>query len=93
MSILRGRPWPEPGEPLFTDDDRDLALALTANERDACPGCGQPTAVSTAPEAEEAYRAEAVRCHACAAQARAAKDVDDPAGLLVQFTRIPEPKE
>lgn len=49
--------------------------------------------MSTAPESEEAYRAEAVRCHSCAAQARATRNVDDHTGLLVQFTRKPDPKE
>lgn len=89
VSILRGRPWPAPGEPLFTDEDRDLALALYANEADACPGCGEPMSITTSPEAEGAYRADAIRCHGCAAQSRAARDVTDTAGLLVQFSKRP----
>ena len=68
-------------------------MALVADEREACPGCGEPVSISTSPEAEESYRAEAVRCHACAAQARATRGIDDPLGLLVQFTRRPTPKE
>lgn len=92
-SILMGRPWPAAGEPLFLDDDRDLALALVAEERDRCPGCGEPLTVSLAATSEEAYRAEAVRCHGCAAQSRATSSVDDHAGLLVEFTRRPNPGE
>lgn len=43
-SILLGRPWPSPGEPLFTDEDTAYALALAEEERDACPSCGMPKA-------------------------------------------------
>ena len=93
MSIFRGRPWPEPGEPLFTDDDREHAIAAVLNKRDNCPGCGEPVEVSTARESEFEYAAEAVRCHACAAQAHAGSEIDDKSGLLVSFTRRPVPRE
>lgn len=93
LSILRGRPWPEPGEPLFLDDDRDAAIALVIDERESCPGCGEPLDVSTDPQSEDAYRADAVRCHACAAQAAAGRGPSDSTGLLVQFTRRPAPRE
>ncbi len=93
LSILRGRPWPLPGEPLFTDEDRDWAVALIVDERESCPGCGEPLAISTAAESEEQYHADALRCWGCVAQARAGRDVDDPTGLLVQFNRRPNPEE
>jgi hypothetical protein len=43
-SIFTGRPWPRPGEPLFLQDDTDLAVALALEERDTCPSCGLPKA-------------------------------------------------
>lgn len=43
-SILLGRPWPAPGEPLFTTEDTDYAIALAEEERDTCPLCGMPKA-------------------------------------------------
>jgi hypothetical protein len=39
-----GRPWPQPGEPLFLKEDSDLAIALAEEERDTCPSCGLPKA-------------------------------------------------
>lgn len=56
-----------PDEPLWTDSDRAWALALIAVEDDTCRGCGQPLSTSTAPEAEDAWVAEVIRCHACTA--------------------------
>lgn len=41
-SIFLGRPWPNPGEPLFLDEDTAWAVALAEEERDACPSCGMP---------------------------------------------------
>jgi hypothetical protein len=57
-------------EPEWTQDDRDLAIALTLYEADACPGCGQPLCETTRPEREGRYKAGlAVRCHHCTAAA------------------------
>ena len=67
-------------------------MAYVANEREACPGCGEPLDVSTDPESEGRYTAEAVRCHACAAQSKADRGIDEKAGLLVHFTRRPTPE-
>jgi uncharacterized protein YcgI (DUF1989 family) len=39
-----GRPWPQPGEPLFLTADTDLIIALAEEERDTCPSCGMPKA-------------------------------------------------
>lgn len=39
-----GRPWPQSGEELFTQEDTDYAIALAEEERDTCPSCGMPKA-------------------------------------------------
>jgi hypothetical protein len=64
---------PDPGEPLWTDDDRAWALALLEVEAEVCRGCGQPLAESTDPALEEAWTAEVIRCHACATGGRKAE--------------------
>ena len=38
--MFTGRPTPAPGEPLFTEEDTGLAVALAEEERDTCPACG-----------------------------------------------------
>lgn len=55
-----------PGEPLWLDEDRAWALALADVEADQCPDCGQPWHETSLPESEGGYRAELLRCHACA---------------------------
>lgn len=70
-SIFLGRPWPEPGEPLWTDEDRAWAIALIFEESEVCPGCGQPISECIDPRNEFAYTVTSWRCHACTA-----KDVD-----------------
>lgn len=90
-SIFRGRPWPAPGEPLWLDADRDEALALHLEEQARCPGgCGELLAISTSPQADGEYAADEIRCHACAARARAASSPDDPQGLLTVIVRRPD---
>ena len=79
------------GEPLWTDKDREWALALEAEEK-ATHSCGQLSEESFNPESDGMYTAEAVRCHACAASAReAASFADDEhadtAGLVFVTTR------
>ncbi|MBM9621032.1 hypothetical protein [Streptomyces zhihengii] len=69
-----------PGEPLWTDEDRSWALALADVERDVCPDCGHPWSEASAPDSEWAYTAELLRCHACAAGARAAHAHQDSGG-------------
>lgn len=39
LSIFYGRPWPQPGEPLFLPDDTDKALAYEKAAAEACPNC------------------------------------------------------
>lgn len=53
--MLLGRPWPQPGEPLFTEDDTAYALALAEEERDTCPNCGMPVAVCSDPQYQFAF--------------------------------------
>lgn len=65
-----GRPLPGPGEVLWTDEDRAWALALQQVEAETCSGCGQALAEGLDPELEEHWRAEVLRCHACATGAR-----------------------
>lgn len=69
-SIFNGRPWPAPGEALWLEEDRDIAVALALIDAEACSGCGQPTSESMDPANEYAYRIDLVRCHACAATDR-----------------------
>jgi hypothetical protein len=70
-SLFLGR-VPAPGEPLWTDDDRDWAMALLAYEADLCE-CGQPRSESMSADSEFAYRTEPMRCHACQSIAKAAE--------------------
>lgn len=82
------------GEPLWTDDDRDWALALLAYEADLCD-CGQPRSISTQAEAEDTYTASKLRCHACRTIARASERFTtapgaDSAGLLISLRKGPQ---
>lgn len=90
-SIFLGRPWPQPGEPLWTDDDRGWALALQVVEAQRCPDCGQDWAEASDPENEFAWRGELAKCHACSAAARALssheKNGGDTRGLHVHVTK------
>lgn len=58
------------GEPLWLPEDRWWALALADVEADTCRDCGHPLTETTSPQAAEAYAADVVRCHACAAAAQ-----------------------
>ncbi len=60
------------GQPLWTGQDTALAVALTTIEAATCT-CGHDRRESMDSANEYAYRAEAVRCHACAARDRAAE--------------------
>lgn len=68
-SIVLGAPWPAPGEPLFTTEDTDLALAWQRDLDLTCPGCGQNLEESTHPDAVEDYDATSEVCFGCAAKA------------------------
>ncbi len=88
-SVLTGRLVPD-GEPEWLPLDTAYAVALTAIEQVTCNGCGQDRRESLDPSSEGTYRAEAVRCFACATRERAAEKFDDgssAAGLLFTVTR------
>ncbi|QXE36212.1 hypothetical protein KQY30_20155 [Streptomyces sp. GMY02] len=82
---------PGPGEPLWLDEDRAWALALTEVEGDVCPDCGQPWSEASKIDNEYAYTAEVVRCHACLAGAQAAhahqKRGGDARGIHVAISK------
>jgi hypothetical protein len=60
--------WRHVREPEWTDEDRDMALALAAYESDLCPGCRHPLSETTRPEREELYvPAQPIRCWRCTA--------------------------
>lgn len=74
----------------WSDDDRELAMALAVFEADACPGCGGQIAETTSPENEERYEAKIqAKCHRCYAlaivQAQAEK-LPNPGSLLIGAT-------
>ena len=81
---------PVSGEPLWTEDDREWAMALLAYEADLCE-CGQPRSESTLTDNEFAYATEPLRCHACRAIARGAEPFTETAtasqGLLISVTQ------
>lgn len=73
-----GRPWPQPGEPLFLKEDSDLALALAEEERDTCPSCGLPKAWCRDPAYQFAgFDAHEETCFATHALALHRKGVDE----------------
>lgn len=69
------------GEPLWTAEDTELAVALTAIETATC-ACGHDRRESMRSENEYAYVAKALRCHACAARDRKAAEFQDAGGSL-----------
>jgi hypothetical protein len=67
-------------DPDWTDDDIAAALAWTDADRGNCAGCGLPREETFDPERANAYDAEAIACHACAARDRAARDFNQKNG-------------
>lgn len=57
----------------WSDDDITAALAWVADEADRCSGCGHHRDESMAVGQDQAYDAEPIVCHACAARDRAVK--------------------
>ena len=64
LSVFLGRVV-YPGDPQWTDDDRDAAFEWLVEQSKRCSDCGQPLDECTAKDNSYAYHAEAVRCHAC----------------------------
>lgn len=52
-------------EPLWTDEDRLLILALEAEEAERCNECRHQLDVSTDPKTQRTWRVERVTCEAC----------------------------
>ena len=69
-----------PGEPLWSEEDRAWALALSHVEGDQCPECGEAWGEATDVKSEFAYKAELIKCHACATSARAVRIHQDGHG-------------
>lgn len=79
-AVPEGDGWRLVREPEWTDDDRNLALALDAYEGGLCSGCRQPLSESTDPGNEGRYETEApILCHGCAALAVGAQPYEDHA--------------
>jgi hypothetical protein len=57
-----GRPWPQPGEPLFTEEDTFYAVALAEEERDTCSQCGMPKVWCRDPANQFAFDADESTC-------------------------------
>lgn len=73
---------------MWTDEDRAWALALLAEENDECPGCGHPSDETRSPEAEGAYVATRVRCHACTPKEQQKRlDAEEKPGLYIGVKR------
>ena len=90
MEVEAARAWGVPRSVFlgWSDDDRGYAMALLDIESRECAGCGHPLDESMSAAMEFGYRAELVRCHACAAADRAT-DVEglNRAGLRVRVER------
>jgi hypothetical protein len=90
-SILLGRPWPLPGEPLFLEDDLEALLEWQREQALVCPGCGLPGDETLDKDSAFSYRARVLRCHGCAARDRAAeeraKQESDDAGIFYMIER------
>ncbi len=86
-----GRAWPQPGDPLWLDEDRQWLYALMHVEADVCGDCGQPWGEVSDSKNEYAYDVTLPRCHACAAIARTVRKHQDGHGsmdgLRVQITK------
>lgn len=69
----------------FTEEDMAAALEWQSEQANRCSGCGFPFDETTAVGRDEAYDAELVTCHACAAGDRAERahrqDQGDMAGV------------
>lgn len=79
-------------DPLFDDEDTATAIEYVREKVLSCPGCGLPRDETMLKEAQFAYEASAIRCHACAARDRAASQYTaqehDSAGLMFTIEEI-----
>lgn len=76
---------------MWTEDDRQWAVALLTYEADLCSGCGQSRSETTETHNEFTYVGSAIRCHGCKAVAAATEPFTvsgaDARGLLIGVTR------
>lgn len=75
-SVFTGRAW-SPGEPLFTTEDTDAAIALAEEEADTCPQCGLLKAWCRSRDNQFAFEAAEEQCHATYAIAAHRRGVDE----------------
>lgn len=62
---------------MWTDEDRDLLLALEAEEREECDGCGHPMDVSTDRATSHQWEVHRHTCQACVVlEAEVGNDVE-----------------
>lgn len=85
-----------PGQPEWLPEDRDKVIAYELEQDSLCPGgCGRPARESMARENQLKYRAEPIRCHACAERDRTKQAYDkregsDDSGLFIRLTHGPD---
>lgn len=71
-SLFTGqRGQPAPGEPAWTEDDVEAALAYQEWRDSICGGCGNPLEESMARESDGAYSVTVLVCHGCKAREEA----------------------
>lgn len=68
---------PAPGEPLWTDEDVEAALAWQELQDATCRGCGNPLEESMNADNESAYVVKTLVCHGCRAVEKEAKKQQD----------------
>lgn len=68
-SVFTGRVV-TPGTSVWTATDTALAVALHQLESLRCPGCGHDRRESMDADTEFKWKAEPIRCHACATRER-----------------------
>ena len=62
---------PGPGEPLWTVEDRAIALAWQQYEDGLCPCCGVPKDLAWSKEHQFDWQGDVMQCHVGATMARA----------------------
>lgn len=67
---------PGPGEPLWTAEDFEYAVAWQAELDSRCPGCGHHVDEAWNRDNHNAYEGSTHRCYACMAAARASRSMD-----------------
>jgi ribosomal protein L37E len=71
----------------FTEDDMAAALDWQTEQANTCRGCGFPLDETTRIGADDAYDAEIVACHACAAGDRTERSYREDKGDMAGARR------